>query len=811
MNGAQPGVVSARTLVRRELAVIAVFCAVFLSWLALKSAGQATSVSFDNVLQGIGEAIGFLFALPLLAGTGKSRQQRLVCWLLALAILSYCIGQAIWTVNEDVLHLAVLFPSWADAGWLASFPLVLAAILLLPARSLPGVTRAKVVLDGLIMMGALAIFSWYFILGPTVLNATGSLFVKWVSAAYPLATLVLIFCLVFLVLSVRDRSLGMVVRFLTVGLCVIVVTDSIYGYQQIHGTYATGSVLDLGWPLGYMLIGLAAGVMRLVPSMPDAASLEQPGDEPSNLVTLWQLYLPYALFGATALLTLYSWLTAVDSLQPVLFAGTFLLVMLVVTRQVMALVENRHLLLVSMACASRLERLNTELHVMATTDALTGLPNRTLLHDRVEQALRTADRQGHEAALLLMDLDRFKEVNDTLGHALGDHLLFQVGHRLREALRAEDTVARPGGDEFAMLLPDADLSGALQVVDSLQRVFDQPFTLEGQVLHVRASIGVALAPNHGTDAAALLRCADVAMYVAKRAGSGHAVYDANEDPNTSDRLALIGDLRRAIAEGGLEVHYQPIVDQKLARIIAVEALVRWPHPERGFLSPGEFIPLAEHSGLIGELTWWILERAVDQLCAWHRAGWKISVAVNLSMQMLQDQLVSRRVIGLLVEYGLPPEWLTLEVTESALMVDRVRTLDVLQQLADAGVRIAIDDFGTGYSSLAYVKNLPVHQVKIDRIFVKDLGRAHNKGDEAIVRSVLAMAHALDLHVVAEGVEDVMAWDYLASLGCDMAQGFYMARPLPIAQLEEWIERSEWGFAAELESDGQTGRLGAVAI
>jgi predicted signal transduction protein with EAL and GGDEF domain len=379
-----------------------------------------------------------------------------------------------------------------------------------------------------------------------------------------------------------------------------------------------------------------------------------------------------------------------------------------------------------------------------------------------------------------------------------------VGHRLQEALRAEDTVARLGGDEFALLLPNADLTGALQVADSLRHAFDQPFTLEGQVLDVRASIGVALAPHHGADAAALLRCADVAMYVAKRAGIAHAVYDADQDPNTFDRLALIGDLRRAIAEGGLEVHFQPIVDQKLARTTAVEALARWPHPERGFISPGEFIPLAEHSGLIGELTWWVLERAVEQLSAWHQAGWEISVAVNLSMQMLQDQLIPRRIIGLLDRHGMQPKWLTLEVTESALMLDRVRTLDVLQQLADAGMCIAIDDFGTGYSSLAYLKNLPVHQVKIDRIFVKDLGRAHNKGDEAIVRSVLAMAHALDLQVVAEGVEDVMAWDYLASLGCDTAQGFYMARPLPAVQFEEWIARSEWGFATELESDRQAG-------
>ena len=802
--------------------LIAGFCAVFVSWLALKIAGHATVVTGDNVLQAVGEAMGFLFALPLFTRTVTSHRQRLASWLLALGILSYCIGQALWTVNEDVLHLAVLFPSWADAGWLASFLLVLAAILLLPSHPLPGTSRAKVVLDGLIMMGAVAIFSWYFILGPTVLQATGSLLVKLVSVAYPLATLVLIFCLLFLALSVRDRSLGLVVRILSVGLCVVVVTDTIYGYQEIHNAYATGTVLDLGWPLGYMLIGLAARVMRLVPSMRNDASPEQPKPESANLAPLWQVHLPYALFGATAVLALYSWLTPGDSaLRLVLFFSMFLLAMLVVARQVMALVENRNLLLASMANATRLERLNTEirvmydsneelahanrqLEIMATTDALTGLPNRTLLHDRVEQALRAAHRRGQEAALLLMDLDRFKEVNDTLGHPLGDHLLLQVGHRLREALRAEDTVARLGGDEFAMLLPNTDLAGAVAVVDSLRREFDEPFTLDGQLLDVQASVGIALAPNDGTDAAALLRCADVAMYAAKRAGSGHAVYHADQDPNTFYRLALAGELRRAISEGGLEVHYQPIIDQKLARITAVEALVRWPHPEHGFLSPGEFIPMAEHAGLIGELTWWVLERAVDQLCTWRRAGWKISLAVNLSMQMLQDQLVPGRVMTLLDRYSLQPDLLTLEVTESALMVDRVRTRGVLQRLADAGVRLAIDDFGTGYSSLAYVKNLPVNQVKIDRTFVKGLGRTHDKGDVAIVRSILAMAHALDLQVVAEGVEDVEAWDYLASLGCDTAQGFYMARPLPAAQLEEWIERSKWGCAADLESARQAG-------
>jgi diguanylate cyclase (GGDEF)-like protein/PAS domain S-box-containing protein len=446
----------------------------------------------------------------------------------------------------------------------------------------------------------------------------------------------------------------------------------------------------------------------------------------------------------------------------------------------------------TMRDVSERKALEVELRRQAFHDPLTGLPNRALLHDRLQQAIRLAHRDGSPLALLLMDLDRFKEVNDTLGHQQGDALLQQVCQRLQDALRASDTVARLGGDEFAVLLPGTDEAGATAVARQLLRVLEQPFELEGQPVDVGASLGFALHPAHGTDAATLLRRADVAMYVAKRAGGGYAVFSAEQDRHSPDRLALVGELRQAIEQNELTLHYQPKVSVGNGMVTGVEALVRWQHPERGLIPPDRFIPLAEQTGLIQPLTRWVLGAALRQCHMLRQAGLEIPVSVNLSMRNLHDPDLPAAIAELLARWGVPPAGLRVEVTESAVMADPGRALDVLGKLRALGLEIAIDDFGTGYSSLGYLKRLPVTQLKIDRSFVQHM--ATDGSDLAIVQATIAMGHNLGLTVVAEGVEDKFAWELLNRLGCDAAQGYYVSRPLPAQELLDWLRDSPWAVA-----------------
>jgi diguanylate cyclase (GGDEF)-like protein len=427
----------------------------------------------------------------------------------------------------------------------------------------------------------------------------------------------------------------------------------------------------------------------------------------------------------------------------------------------------------------------------AHQDALTGLPNRTLFHERLHDAILAGQRNSMSVALLLMDADRFKEVNDTFGHQYGDLLLQQLGSRLQHTLRESDTIARLGGDEFAILLPDTDRGGATEVAQAIVQALDAPFGVEQHRLSVGASIGITLFPEHGADARVLLQRADVAMYHAKRTNSGFAVYAEEQDEYSPDRLILINDLRQAIKEDHLVLHYQPKLCLKTQRINGVEALVRWQHPVRGLIPPDQFIPLAEHTGLIGPLTSWVLNGALKQCRHWLASGLQLNVAVNLSARNLHDPHLVESIKTLLATWDVPADLLEVELTESALMTDPTRGADVLARLHDMGVRIAIDDFGTGYSSLAYLQRLPVDEIKIDRSFVHDM--AAQEDDAFIVRSVSDLGHSLGLDIVAEGVEDQRSLHLLTAMGCDLAQGYHLSRPLPAGELASWMQ----GLRAEV--------------
>ncbi|HLZ09189.1 MAG TPA: EAL domain-containing protein, partial [Chloroflexota bacterium] len=426
----------------------------------------------------------------------------------------------------------------------------------------------------------------------------------------------------------------------------------------------------------------------------------------------------------------------------------------------------------------------------AMYDALTDLPNRNLLHHELERLLFAGTKTGESFATLLMDLDRFKEVNDTIGHQYGDLVLREVGTRLRRILRQTDLVARLGGDEFAILLPEAGAESASRVAEKIGKLLEEPFEIDGYMLSVGVSIGIAIYPAHGEDPDALLRRADIAMYVAKRHQSGYVVYQADEDHHTPTRLQLMGELRSAIATNQLVLHYQPQVDLKTRSVTRVEALVRWQHPQRGLIEPSQFIAMAESSGMMVPLTRWVLRTALHQCQMWLESGHRLSVAVNLSAQNLRDPWLPSLIIELLGASHVPPELLQLEITESSLMSDPARALETLRSLSRAGVRISIDDFGTGYSSLAYLKRLPVNEIKIDRSFIFQM--AGDTNDEVIVRSIIGLGHDLGLTVVAEGVEESLTWDRLAHLNCDIAQGYYMSRPKPARELAEWLSTGSFG-------------------
>jgi diguanylate cyclase (GGDEF)-like protein len=391
------------------------------------------------------------------------------------------------------------------------------------------------------------------------------------------------------------------------------------------------------------------------------------------------------------------------------------------------------------------------------------------------------------AAVMLLDVDGFKDVNDTLGHDIGDEVLKEIGPRLEGVTRDVDVVARLGGDEFAVLVAEIDGVETVGVVaDRLLGAFAETFAVLDLRLHVDISVGVALFPADGTDAVALLGRADVAMYVAKGERSRIERYSVERDLHSRRRLELLGDLRGAIGGGQLTLHYQPVVELDTGHFVAVEALVRWEHPTLGRLPPIEFIPLAERTGLIGPLTEEVLGAAIAQTARWRAAGIHVRVGVNLSVRNLTDTELPGLVSRLLKDAGLGADCLDLEITESILMADPGRAMAVLEPLSDMGVRLAIDDFGTGYSSLAYLRQLPLSVLKIDRAFIGNMTTSDN--DRIIVRSTIELAHNLGLEVIAEGVEDAPTAAALAALGCGLAQGYHFSRPVPAVELADRLHR-----------------------
>lgn len=436
----------------------------------------------------------------------------------------------------------------------------------------------------------------------------------------------------------------------------------------------------------------------------------------------------------------------------------------------------------SVAIADR----ETKIVELANMDSLTKLPNRTLFLERLNQAIKTAHRGGPHFAVMMMDLDRFKEVNDILGHHVGDLLLQEVAKRLQKIItRVSDTVARLGGDEFAILLIATDEKGAQLVANKILKTFDESFLFEGQEIIVNTSIGLTYHPAHGDDESALMRNADLAMYAAKRNNSGYVVYDASLAWQTEEHLSLMAELRSAIVNNELTIYYQPKLDLATGKISSAEALIRWIHPERGLVQPDNFIPFAEHTGFIVIITQWVIENVVRQQQEWRKIGIMLNVSINISARDLLVPKLSEFFTKMLKTYGIPPQCLMLEITESSIMANPQIALNIMNELKDMGLSLTIDDFGTGYSSLAYLKKLPVSELKIDRSFVMHLEKDND--DAIIVRSTIDLAHNMGLTVVAEGVENQAACDILKEMGCDQLQGYFISRPVLAHNLLVFID------------------------
>jgi diguanylate cyclase (GGDEF)-like protein len=417
---------------------------------------------------------------------------------------------------------------------------------------------------------------------------------------------------------------------------------------------------------------------------------------------------------------------------------------------------------------------------LALLDSLTGLPNRRMLADRLERAIADSENLGTTVGLALLDVDRFKDINDSLGHDRGDELLEQIAQRLRDALREEDVVARLGGDEFAILFPDVrSVADAEATARRVRQLFVPPFTLGDLALHVDTSIGVACLPDHAEDGSSLMRMADVAMYTAKTHRLGVSVYSPEEDDSSPARLVLLGDLHRALSvDDELQLHYQPKIDLRTGRTIGLEALMRWRHPMRGMLPPDLFVPLAEQSGLIHDLTRYALRTCVAQLAAWSADGDPVPVAVNLSAHDVTSHAVVDVIEELLARHDVPAALLEVEITETALVSDPSRVVPVLTRLGELGVRVSIDDFGIGNTSISQLRDLPVHGLKIDRLFVADLSHTDREGSEVIVKAMVDLAHSFGLQVVAEGVEDEQVVEVLRRLTVDQAQGYLYSPAVP---------------------------------
>jgi diguanylate cyclase (GGDEF)-like protein len=668
----------------------------------------------------------------------SAKTDRLLWVLLTLGLVSTLAGGIVAALTGNHVDHTGL----ADVLWLAAYPPWYAALIVISRHYLGGAHRSFW-LDGLLIGLASATYVAALFLDDLIGLDQAALIVN---IAYPAADLALLGILFGTLLMIgRPSQQGLM---LAVGLLFTLASDTLRTVGLANGQDEAGAAMAVCWSLGLLFLA--------------SASWARPA--PGRVLPVggwWELTSPACIATLAGGILVYDHFVRLPTAAILLAGATFACAL---ARLVWTLREVRSLAL------HRRE---------ALTDDLTGLPNRRALFRELEVLTAAGERSSRRLALLQLDLDGFKELNDTLGHHAGDDLLVAVSRRLEAVVPG--TLARLGGDEFAAIVPEGH--DARDVAAAIGTALHAPLDIEGVGVAVNASVGIAHFPQDAQDARELARRADVAMYDAKRLGTVVAGYTAEHDEHSLDKLSLAADLRSAFDRDELWLAFQPQVDIATGRISGAEALIRWRHPTRGDVPPGVLLPIAERTGLMPRLTLWVLEHAVAQAAQWRRVGLDVRVGVNVSAIVLVDATLPDRIAETLSRHALTPDNLCVEVTEDAVMRDTSRAIAILERIKTSGVEISVDDFGTGQSSLEQLKNVPADELKLDRSFV--LGMVDDPQDAAIVGSVVGLGRALGLRVVAEGVETPQAWQRLADLGCDVAQGFGLARPMPAAQFERW--------------------------
>ncbi len=764
----------------------------FAAALTTQWGGQAVALTLSQY----GLLAFALFAVTCsgLAARSAAGRQR-TAWIAMTAALSgWAIGEALWIYYESIAHQSP-FPSLADAAYLL-FPIGAATAMVLFPAGYTGHSRARFILDGLIVAGALFEISWVLVLRSIYESDAASPFAVALGLAYPVSDIVIVTVAV-LVLARARTGRSATLMMLTVGVVFMALSDSAFAYLTAENVYASGHVIDIGWAVALLTFGMAALHSRRGP-----ATTVEISQVPSKRA----MWLPYVPVGIAALVCVPAYFPT-PGLGPI-FVSSTLLMCAVMARQYMVVRQNQRLL--------------TMVADQALRDTLTGLANRDLFNDRLMHAVAVHEHDKQSVAVLSMDLDDFKLVNDSLGHPAGDALLIQAAERLQGCVRTSDTVARVGGDEFAVLmegLPELSRLVAHRVVAA----FEEPFVIDGQQLLMRPSVGLAVASSANPDLSAdqLLKQADVAMYSAKRSKSGGlhtftpdmALADAREIELATDArngaepgaaVRLLGELRHAIDHGDLTVFYQPKFDLRTGDVVGVEALVRWPHPKRGLLGPAHFLPLVRKRGLMRAVTDLVLTQALDDAAEWHAMGIGVPIAVNVFAPSLGDLDLPTHIASALSMRGLSPEHLTIEITEDFLLDNIERTRSVLERLRQRGIRIAIDDFGSGYSALWYLRELAIDEVKLDRHFIAPI-RVDARA-AAVVRGVVDLAHVLGVTTVAEGVENAETAERLREFGCEVAQGYYYSPPVSAAAMMNMLAAGHPKRATQVEFE----KLGATS-
>ncbi|MDQ1710198.1 MAG: hypothetical protein QOG49_1583 [Frankiaceae bacterium] len=751
------------------------YTVVFAAWLILDVGGSHGSRVFSD-LAGILPAVAA--ALACFSAARRTRGQTRRAWrLLGAGSAMWMLGEMAWALYELRFGRLEPFPSFADIGYLGFYPLSILGLLAFPAAPTARASRLRTCADALLIAMSAFYVSWVLVLHRLVATAGDSgAFAKALGLAYPIADVALL-SMVILVAARTTASARGPFALLAVSMIANGFADTIYAYTS-SVSYETGSLLDPVWVAALLLIAVAA-----VAQQSDLSPVE-----PTERSVWLRTLLPYALVVPAAGIAAVQ---AVDGgpIDAVTIGVGISVVALVMLRQLLTLAENALLTRRLQRTVGELEARERDLHYQAFHDPLTGLANRSLFRDRLEHAVDRARRDQCVIAVLFLDLDDFKLVNDRLGHEAGDELLVAVAARLQRAVRTADTVARLGGDEFAVLIAQDGFDGARLTAARIGELLQAPFHLFEREVDVHASIGVALSEGADAEAEDLLRNADLAMYSAKYAGKGRSTfYGPHMRTQVLEELELKNDLQRAVAEDQLRLMYQPIVDLGTGVIHGVEALARWDHPRLGLLEPSMFIPLAEQTGFIVALGRAVLREACQQLKEWqltYPGTSSLTMSVNLSARQLADRHIVADVARALHDFAVDPATLTLEITESVLMADTELTLTTLGQLKGLGVQLAIDDFGTGYSSLAYLGRFQVDALKIDRSFVMGLA---DPVQRSLTSTIVALGHMLDIVTIAEGIETPYQLETLRTLGCRRGQGFHFSRPIVAAELGDALSR-----------------------